>query len=59
MLCTVFDFGDCSIDICLLYCIVFVFFVCNVFFSDKFHVQLLYDRICGPMKWYVCVYVCM
>jgi hypothetical protein len=23
-------------------------------FSDKFHVQLLYERICGPTK-YVCV----
>jgi hypothetical protein len=29
-------------------------------FSDKFHVRLLYDRICGPTKWYacVCIYVC-
>jgi len=58
MLLTVFDFGDCSIDICLfvLYCV--VCFVCvTCFFSDKFHVRLLYDRICGPTKWYVCMYV--
>ena len=27
MLCTAFDFGDSSIDICLLYCIVFVCFI--------------------------------
>ena len=42
-----------------LYCIVsFVLFVCYVF-SDKFHVRLLYDRICGPTE-YVCMYVlCM
>jgi hypothetical protein len=25
LLCTIFDFGDCSVDICLLYCIVFIF----------------------------------
>ena len=53
MLCTVFDFGDCIIDICLfvLYCIVsFVLFVCYVcfIFSDKFHVRLLHDRNCRP-----------
>jgi len=29
------------------------------FFSDKLHVQLLYGRICGPTKWYLCTYVCM
>jgi len=39
--CTVFDFGDCSIDMCLvycivLYCIVFVLFVCYVFFLTSF-----------------------
>jgi hypothetical protein len=28
-------------------------------FPDSFHVQLLYDRICGPTKLRVCVYVCM
>ena len=44
-----------------VYCIVFICFVCVLCFSDKFHVRLLYDRICGPLKWYVCVcmYVCM
>ena len=64
MLCTVFDFGDYSIDICLfvLYCVVcFVCVLCA--FTDKFQVQLLYDRICGPTNWYVrmyvCIYVCM
>ena len=60
MLCTVFDFGDCSIYICLLYCIVFVcwFCLCVVFSSGEFHVRLLYDRICGPTKWYanMCMY---
>jgi len=46
-------FGDCRIDICLLYlsmvlyCPHFFFFV--LCFSDKFHV-LLHDRIKGPMK---------
>jgi hypothetical protein len=25
--------------------------------SDKFHVRLLCERICGPTKWYVCLYV--
>jgi hypothetical protein len=36
MLCRVFDFGDCSIDI-YLYCIVsFVLFVCCVFFLTSF-----------------------
>ena len=51
MLCTAFDFGDCSIDVCLfvLYCV--VCFVCVLcVFSDKFHVQLLYDRVCEPRK---------
>jgi len=43
-----------------LYCIVsFVLFVCYVLFFYKFHVWLLYDRICGPAKWYVCVCVCV
>jgi hypothetical protein len=63
ILCSIFVFGDCSIEICvsLLYCI-FVPFVCVSFFSDKFHV-CLYNRICGPAKWYmirydkVCVYI--
>jgi hypothetical protein len=34
--------------------------LCSVLhvFSDKFHVQPLYDRICGPTKWYVYMYVC-
>ena len=37
----------------------FAFVLCV--FSDKFHDQLLYDRICGPTKLYVCmyIYVCM
>jgi hypothetical protein len=56
-LCTVFDFGDCTIDICLLvlYCV--VSFVCVLCAPplDKFHVRLLYDRICGPIIWYVCI----
>jgi hypothetical protein len=45
-------FGDCSIIICLfvLYCVVCFVCVLYVFFSDKFHIRLLYDRICGPMK---------
>ena len=61
ILCTVFDFGDCSIDICLFYCIVFVCCICLcvMCFSDKFHVRLLYDRIYGPTKLYVCMYVCI
>ena len=55
-LCTVFDLGDCSIGICLLYCIVFV---CVLYvFSDNFHVWLLYYRICGPTKLYVYMCVC-
>jgi hypothetical protein len=34
-----------------LYCIVFVCFACVLcVFSNNFHVQLLYDRICGPTK---------
>jgi len=38
-----------------LYCI--VCFVCALcVFSDKFHVWLLYDRICGPTKWHICMY---
>ena len=40
--------GDCIIDICLLHSNAFVCFVCV--FPDKFHVRLLYDRICGPTK---------
>jgi len=58
ILCTVFGFGVCSIDICLvaLYCV--PLFVCVLrVFSDKIHVRLLYDRICRPTKWYVCMYV--
>jgi hypothetical protein len=57
MFCTVFDFGGCSIEICLLYCIVCVCFVCVLcgFFNDKFHVWLWRDRICGPLKWCMCV----
>ena len=36
-----------------------VLFVCYVlfFFPDKFHVRLLYDRICGPRELCVCVRV--
>jgi len=42
MLCIVFDFGHCNIDICLLYCIMlyciafvcFVLFVCCVFLTS-------------------------
>ena len=53
------------IVICWLYCV--VCFVCVLcFFCDRFHFRLLYDRICGPMKWYImyecmciCTYVCM
>jgi hypothetical protein len=56
MLCKVFYFGDCSTDICLLYCIVFVH-LCYVFFFYKFQVQQLYDRICGPIKSIMCVCV--
>jgi len=65
ILCKVFDFGGCSVEICLLYCIVFICFVSVLHvFSDKFLVRLLYDRICGPTKCVcvcvcVCMYVCM
>jgi hypothetical protein len=51
-------FGDCCFDICLLYCIVlssFVLFVCSVF-PDKFHVQLLHDRIMD-LRNDICMYV--
>jgi hypothetical protein len=42
---TVFDFGDCSVDICL-----FVYCVCFLFFLTSFMSDCLYNRICGPMK---------
>jgi len=39
----------------VIHIVLFVRFVCVLlFFFDKFHVWLSYDRICGPMKWYVC-----
>jgi hypothetical protein len=70
MLCTVIDFGVCSIDICLLYCLVsFVFFVCFVFFSRQVFmsncfmtefVDLRNDMyISMPVHMYICMYVCM
>jgi len=58
MLCSVFDFGNCCFDICLLYCIVlisFVLFVCSVY-PDKFHVRLSYDRIMD-LRNDICMYV--
>jgi len=59
MLCTVFDFGNHSNDI-YFYCIVsFVLFVCYVFFTDKFHVQLLNEFLDLQNDMYVCMYVCM
>ena len=47
---------------CIALCYLFsLYVVC--FFSDKFHVRLLYDRICGRTNWlfmYVCImYVCV
>ena len=43
------DFGDCNFDI--VYCIVKCGFVlCDIYFSDEFHVGLFYNRIRGPMK---------
>jgi len=59
MLCSVFDFGYCCFDICLLYCIVlssFVLFVCSVF-PDKFHVWLSYDRIMDLQNDYMYVWI--
>jgi len=29
----------------------------KIFLTELAIVQLLYDRICGPTKWYVCMYV--
>jgi hypothetical protein len=46
-----------TVVLTFVYCTVSRAFVFVCFFSDKFHVQLLYDRICGPTKWYVCMYV--
>jgi hypothetical protein len=40
-----------------LYCVICFVCVLCVLFSDKFHVRLLYDRMCGPTK-YVCMYAC-
>jgi len=62
MLCSVFDFGDCCFDICLLYCIVLYclhlfLFVCSVF-PDKFHIRLSYDRIMD-LRIDICMYACM
>jgi hypothetical protein len=61
MLCTVFVFGDCSIDICISVFVVlclFVLFVC--FFSDKFHFRLFVQQNLQTYEMiYVCVYVCM
>jgi len=59
MLCAVFDFGDCSIDICLkMYCIVsFVLFVYYVFFSW----QVSCPTVVWPNLWtykMICMYVC-
>ena len=61
ILCTAFDFGDCSIDNCLLYCIVFICFVCYVFFFG----QVSYPTVVRQNLWtyemicvYVYVYVC-
>jgi len=58
VLCTVFEFGDGSIDICLLYCIVLVCFVCVLCVSCPTVVwQNLwtYEMLCL----YVCMYVCI
>ena len=55
MLCSVFDFGDCCFDICLLCCLHLFLFVCSVF-PDKFHVQLLCDRIMD-LRNDICMYV--
>ena len=44
MLCTVFDFGDCSIDSYsfVLYCVVcFFFFLCYVFFMTSFMLNVV------------------
>jgi len=45
---------------CLLIVLCCLFCLCvTCFFFDKFHFRPLYDKICGPVKWYVCMYVCM
>ena len=59
MLCSVFDFGDCCFDTCIVLPS-FVLFVFSVF-PDKFHVRLSYDRIMdlqNDICMYVCMYVC-
>jgi len=55
MLCSVFDFGDCCFDICLLCCLHLFLFVCSVF-PDKFHVQLSCDRFMD-LRNDICMYV--
>jgi hypothetical protein len=47
---------------CFVLCCVFVCSVCVLFFLTSYMSDCLYNRICGPTKWYdmyVCMYVCM
>ena len=47
---------------CIVYVAYFVFTMCVVFFTDKFHVHLSHDKITdlrNDINMSVCMYVCM
>ena len=60
MLWKVFDFRNCSIDIRLfvLYCVCLCV-MCFLLYLTSFVTNWCNDIICGPTKWYVCMYTCV